>query len=279
MSWSGANSPLKEAPSGARFLIWCGWSGSNRHSLRNRILNPARLPIPPHPQASNTASPTPGMGLRHCCPARGVRMPQDGTSRLGGSRSFIINAEPESGRATLAPEGRTARSRSLRLRHPGGEGSRDDEDREISGRATHAFVRRWGRRERGWRGSVGDENQPGDLLQPGEERCQAAARRDATAEGARGRERPAGDRRRPDARSGDVAGRHPAKDLKPGRTRVLKRETSATWALMIRSARGSSPPRRPPNAWTTLQPSRASRPTTTMRSHAHRARRTDPCIS
>jgi len=28
---------------------WCGWSGSNRHALRNRILNPARLPIPPHP--------------------------------------------------------------------------------------------------------------------------------------------------------------------------------------------------------------------------------------
>jgi hypothetical protein len=29
---------------------WCGWSGSNRHSLRNRILSPARLPIPPHPR-------------------------------------------------------------------------------------------------------------------------------------------------------------------------------------------------------------------------------------
>ncbi len=28
---------------------WCGWSESNRHSLRNRILSPARLPIPPHP--------------------------------------------------------------------------------------------------------------------------------------------------------------------------------------------------------------------------------------
>lgn len=28
---------------------WCGWSESNRHSFRNRILNPARLPVPPHP--------------------------------------------------------------------------------------------------------------------------------------------------------------------------------------------------------------------------------------
>ncbi len=28
---------------------WCGWPGSNRHSSRNWILNPARLPIPPHP--------------------------------------------------------------------------------------------------------------------------------------------------------------------------------------------------------------------------------------
>ena len=28
---------------------WCGRSGSNRHSFRNRILSPARLPIPPRP--------------------------------------------------------------------------------------------------------------------------------------------------------------------------------------------------------------------------------------
>ncbi len=37
--------PGSRAPAG-----WCGWSGSNRHSLRNRILSPARLPIPPHPR-------------------------------------------------------------------------------------------------------------------------------------------------------------------------------------------------------------------------------------
>lgn len=30
---------------------WCGRSGSNRHSFRNRILSPARLPIPPRPQS------------------------------------------------------------------------------------------------------------------------------------------------------------------------------------------------------------------------------------
>jgi hypothetical protein len=28
---------------------WCGWSESNRHSLRNTILSRARLPVPPHP--------------------------------------------------------------------------------------------------------------------------------------------------------------------------------------------------------------------------------------
>lgn len=28
---------------------WCGRSGSNRHSFRNRILSPARLPISPRP--------------------------------------------------------------------------------------------------------------------------------------------------------------------------------------------------------------------------------------
>ncbi len=34
---------------------WCGWSGSNRHSFRNRILSPARLPISPHPHHLRTA--------------------------------------------------------------------------------------------------------------------------------------------------------------------------------------------------------------------------------
>ena len=28
---------------------WCGRSGSNRHSFRNRILSPARLPVSPRP--------------------------------------------------------------------------------------------------------------------------------------------------------------------------------------------------------------------------------------
>lgn len=28
---------------------WCGRPGSNRHSFRNRILSPARLPVPPRP--------------------------------------------------------------------------------------------------------------------------------------------------------------------------------------------------------------------------------------
>ena len=26
---------------------WCPWSDSNRHASRHRILNPARLPVPP----------------------------------------------------------------------------------------------------------------------------------------------------------------------------------------------------------------------------------------
>ena len=30
-------------------VLWCGRSGSNRHSLRNGHLKPARLPIPPRP--------------------------------------------------------------------------------------------------------------------------------------------------------------------------------------------------------------------------------------
>ena len=33
----------------ACFLVWCGRWESNPHSLRNGILNPARLPIPPRP--------------------------------------------------------------------------------------------------------------------------------------------------------------------------------------------------------------------------------------
>ena len=40
----------------SRFLMkWCGWSESNRHSFRNRILSPARLPVPPHPHRSAEA--------------------------------------------------------------------------------------------------------------------------------------------------------------------------------------------------------------------------------
>ncbi len=31
------------------FKKWCGRSESNRHSVRNRILSPARLPVPPRP--------------------------------------------------------------------------------------------------------------------------------------------------------------------------------------------------------------------------------------
>lgn len=35
---------------------WCGWSESNRHSFRNRILSPARLPVPPHPHRTTEPS-------------------------------------------------------------------------------------------------------------------------------------------------------------------------------------------------------------------------------
>ena len=35
---------------GACYLGWCGRWESNPHSLRNGILNPARLPIPPRPR-------------------------------------------------------------------------------------------------------------------------------------------------------------------------------------------------------------------------------------
>ena len=47
------------------------------------------------------------------------------------------------------------------------------------------------------------------------------------------------DRGRPDARSRDVAGRHPAKALKPGRMRELVRGMCSDWAVSIRTACGA----------------------------------------
>src|SRR5690606_9823262 len=43
----------------------CGWWGSNPHVLRHRDLNPARLPVPPHPLAPSPAI-TPGKGSCFC---------------------------------------------------------------------------------------------------------------------------------------------------------------------------------------------------------------------
>jgi hypothetical protein len=45
--------------------LWCGRSGSNRHSFRNGILNPARLPISPRPRP---LSPAGDPFSKHCGP-------------------------------------------------------------------------------------------------------------------------------------------------------------------------------------------------------------------
>lgn len=65
-------------------------------------------------------------------------------------------------------------------------------------------------------------DQPGDLLQLEEEVRRSSAGRDAAAEAARGREQQAEEAgRRPVARSGDAAGRHPPKAVRPVRKRKL----------------------------------------------------------
>lgn len=46
---------------------WCGWSGSNRHSLRNGILSPARLPVSPHPRCGS-----PIAARRKCATAKAL---------------------------------------------------------------------------------------------------------------------------------------------------------------------------------------------------------------
>ena len=43
---------------------WCGRSESNRHSSRNRILSPARLPVPPRPHTPIGPYPAPGRWFR-----------------------------------------------------------------------------------------------------------------------------------------------------------------------------------------------------------------------
>lgn len=96
---------------------WCGWSGSNRHSFRNRILSPARLPISPHP--------------------RGGRISGHGSSDTAPVRPDALHeaAPPEPG----SPDGKIRRSRPAekRSRHKPGPAS----DRAV----TALFSRRRGR--------------------------------------------------------------------------------------------------------------------------------------
>ena len=73
-----------------------------------------------------------------------------------------------------------------------------------------------------------------------EEVCRAAARPDAAAQAARGRECTAEeDRGGADTGSGDATGRYPAKNLKPGRLRELVRGMCSDWAVSIRAACGA----------------------------------------
>jgi hypothetical protein len=65
----------------------------------------------------------------------------------------------------------------------------------------------------------------------------ASADRDAQVEATRGRERQAeADRRRPIARQGDAAGRHPPKALRPVRQRKRIDEMRGEWNVSIRRA-------------------------------------------
>lgn len=83
-------------------------------------------------------------------------------------------------------------------------------------------------------------DQAGDLRQLEEAAWQFAAGRDASAEGTVRREqRPEKDRRRPDFGSGNAAGGHPAKALKPGRMRKLGRAMRVEWCASIRRTCGA----------------------------------------
>lgn len=82
--------------------------------------------------------------------------------------------------------------------------------------------------------------QPGDLFQLEEKVCRPAAERNEAAQAARRRERTAEeDRGRPDAGPGNVAGRHPPKDLRPGRMCELVRGMCSDWEVSIRTTHGA----------------------------------------
>ena len=79
-----------------------------------------------------------------------------------------------------------------------------------------------------------------------EEVCRAAARPDAAAQAARGRECTAEeDRGGADTGSGDATGRYPAKNLKPGRLRELVRGMCSDCAGGDGALRGACPEGRP----------------------------------
>jgi putative transposase len=81
-----------------------------------------------------------------------------------------------------------------------------------------------------WINRSAQRDQSGDLHQLEEEVYRSAADRDEAADEGRGG---------PDAGSGDVAGCHPAKDLKPGRLRELVRGVCSDWAVWIRQTCGA----------------------------------------
>lgn len=57
--------------------LWCREGDSNSHTLRRRILNPLRLPIPPSRQASNGANYARNGRVRQPLPSSVARMRPD----------------------------------------------------------------------------------------------------------------------------------------------------------------------------------------------------------
>ena len=146
---------------------WCGWSGSNRHSFRNRILSPARLPISPHPRGGRIS----GHGSSDTAPVRPDALHEAAPPEPGSPDGKICSLRPaEKGLG----EGRCEQKKSICLVPWVGNGRQRDmmlRPHRGRGKGLQRIAARGGLHSRPpsarfWRQARGSCRDPGNLSIP-----------------------------------------------------------------------------------------------------------------